>query len=315
MLIKAGLSLLKTIVDLGISGRVTTDELLKGHVSLRIGGPAEVLIQPFSWEDLRKIVVFSRENLISLFILGAGSKVLIPDAGLKGITVKLDMSILRRIEFGEGYAKLGSGVKISEFLNSMIENSYAGYEFLAGIPASLGGAVMMNAGVRKSPGSLEYIQIGNFVEELTAMNSKGEIIHLPRKSLSFNYRESNLGEYIILEVKLSGLVRKDRDEIRDCLRNFMDYRKKTQELEFPNAGCVFKNPKGLSQTSGELIELSGLKGRKIGDILISPKHANFMLNIGEGCAQDFIQLMELAQNKVKLDHNVWLEPEIRIIKN
>lgn len=314
-MIKTSANLARAIRELNIEGKIATDEILRQHTTLSIGGPAEVFIEPFSLESLRRILIFAEENSIALFILGGGSKVLIPDEGLSGITLKLDAPLFKKIGLSDGYVKLGSGVKISEFLSWMIKNSFGGGEFLAGLPATMGGAVMLNAGVRERPNSARYIQIWDFVEGLMVMNKKGEILTLPREAITFSYRHSNLSDYVILEIRLSGLIKKDKTAIQERISRYFDYRRAAQELESSSAGCVFKNPGKNRQSSGELIEISGMKGKRIGDIMVSHKHANFMLNVGEGKAKDFIELMHLVQDKVKLDHNIWLEPEIKIIKN
>lgn len=312
MLIKTGI---KAIQDLKIAGRVSADEKLENYTTLKIGGLAEIFIQPFFLEDLREIVTFVKENGVPLFILGGGSKVLIPDAGLKGVIIKLDTPDFKKISFSNGFVRLGCGIKVNEFLNWMMQNSYGGWEFLAGIPAGIAGAVILNAGVRENPAGSKYIQLGDFVEEVTVMDRNGDILILAGDKLEFSYRHSNLSEYIILDVKLCGTEKKEKYDIQKEIKKFLDYRKQTQELELPNSGCVFKNPAGDIRGAGELIELSGLKGKRIGDIVVSHKHANFMLNVGKGTAVDFLNLMNLIQNRVKLDHNVWLEPEIRILKS
>jgi UDP-N-acetylmuramate dehydrogenase len=315
MLVKAGINLVKGIKELKISGVVSPDESLKERVTLKIGGKAEVFIVPADSEDLGKIVRFTKENGISLFVLGGGSKVLIPDEELPGVVLSLDSPYFKKIEFCNGGVKLGSGVKVNNLLRNMQDKRIGGWEFLAGMPASIGGMIIMNAGIRDGDSGGRYIQIGDFVEEITVMDTRGDISVLKRGDIDFSYRHSGLTGYIILETKLSGALDKDRSIIASDIARFVEHRTKTQEISFPNAGCIFKNPAGDMPSSGALIELAGLKGKRIGDVVVSNKHANFILNIGNGKASDFLMLMDLIQGKVKLMHNIWLEPEIRIIGN
>ncbi|MGE4357642.1 MAG: UDP-N-acetylmuramate dehydrogenase [Candidatus Omnitrophota bacterium] len=315
MLIKAGSNLAKIVKNLGIEGEVIEEEELKKHTTIRIGGPAEVFVKPFSLLDLEKIIVFTSRNKIPCFILGGGSKVLFPDEMLKGVVLKLNSAFLKKISSYKEVIKVGSGVKVNELLEWMLVNSYGEWEFLAGIPCSLGGAVYLNAGVREAPGKGKYIQIGDFVKEVTVMDKWGNVATLDRKKLKFNYRESNLTDFIILEISLMKKRKKNSQSIRNRIERFLNYRRKTQELRFPTAGCVFKNPLNIRRSSGELIELSGMKGSRIGDVMVSEKHANFFINLGKATAKDFLLLMENVQRKVKSVHGVWLEPEIKVIRN
>ncbi len=315
MLVKARINLVKGIRELKISGVVSTEESLKEHVTLKIGGKAEVFIAPADLEDLGKIIRFTKENGISLFVLGGGSKVLIPDEGLPGVTLSLESPYFKKIEFCNGGIKLGSGVKVNDLLRNMQKEKIGGWEFLAGMPASIGGMIIMNGGIRDGDSGGRYIQIGDFVEEITVMDMKGDISILKGGDIDFSYRHSGLTGCIILEAKLSGAIDKDRSVIASDIARFVEHRTKTQEISFPNAGCIFKNPAGDTRSSGALIELAGLKGKRIGDVVVSNKHANFILNIGNGKASDFLMLMDLIQEKVKLIHNIWLEPEIRIVGN
>lgn len=313
MLVKTGINLVKGIKELGISGTVKSEESLRERATLRIGGKAEVFIMPSDLEDLGKIIRFIKENGIHFFILGGGSKVLIPDEVLSGVTLNLESPYFKRIEFYNGGVKLGSGVKVNDLLRRMQDVKIGGWEFLAGMPASIGGMIIMNAGIRDGDSKENYIQIGDFIEEVTVMDTIGNVSILKRGDIDFSYRHSGLENYIILEIKLSGAVSKDRNRICSDIARFVEHRTKTQELSLPNAGCIFKNPTGDIPSSGALIELSGLKGKRIGDVVVSNKHANFILNVGNGKASDFLMLMDLIQERIKLMHNVWLEPEIRII--
>ncbi|MCM8798324.1 MAG: UDP-N-acetylmuramate dehydrogenase, partial [Candidatus Omnitrophica bacterium] len=253
-------------------------------------------------------------NRIPFFVLGGGSKVLFCDELFRGIVIHINNPFFKKIELCEEFIKVDCGLTIGEFLNWTVRNSLGGWEFLAGIPGTLGGAVYLNAGVRDYFGKGGYIQIGDFVEEVRAMDCLGNFLRLKKEDLCFAYRKSNLSDLIVLEVVLRKGEKRSVQEIRGKMTEFLNYRKQTQELRFPSAGCVFKNPP-FQKSSGELIEHSGLKGKRIGNIAISQKHANFFINLGEGTAKDFLSLMEYVQRKVKFDHGIWLEPEIKIIND
>ncbi|MCM8784047.1 MAG: UDP-N-acetylmuramate dehydrogenase [Candidatus Omnitrophica bacterium] len=315
MLIKTDLNLSQAIKNLGIKGRVINGEELRSHTTIKIGGRAEVFVDPSSILDIEKIIVFANSNQIPCFILGGGSKVLFPDETLKGIVLNFKNHFLKNIEFCEEFIKVGSGVSTKELLRWMIENSWGGWEFLAGIPCSLGGAVCLNAGVREIPDGEKHIQIGDFVKMVKVMDRFGKVMILDKEDLKFDYRTSNLRGFIILEIGLVKGEKKDASLIKKRIIAFLNYRKKTQELGLPSAGCVFKNPLDVKRSSGELIELSGMKGKRMGDVVVSKKHANFFINLGRATAKDFLLLMELIQNRVKSDHGVWLEPEINVVRN
>lgn len=313
MLVKENLN--KKIKNLRIKGLVKEEEILKKYTTLKIGGVAEIFVEPFDYEDIRKLITFATEERIPYFILGGGSKLLFPDEKLKGVVINLNNSFFKRKSMDKNFIRVECGLKIAEFLEWMLENSLGNWEFLAGIPGTMGGAICLNAGVRKSFKEKEYFQIGDFVLELMAMDKEGKLIKFEKKDLKFSYRRSNLDDFVILEITLMKGERKSPEEIKSRMREFLNYRSKTQDLEFPSAGCVFKNPLNINKSSGELIELSGLKGERVGDSAVSCKHANFFINLGNATAKDFLSLMEYVQKKVKRDHDVFLEPEIRIVKN
>jgi UDP-N-acetylmuramate dehydrogenase len=228
--------------------------------------------------------------------------------------INLNNHFFKKIILDKEYVKIDAGVKINELLGWMLRNRLGDWEFLAGIPGTLGGAVRLNAGVRDLTEANNYLQIGDFVKEVTVLDKNGKLLRLDKKDLKFDYRESNLSNFVILQVILTKGEKKDISHIKKKINNFLNYRKKTQDLKSPSAGCVFKNP-GNNKSSGELIELSGLKGKRIGDVAVSKKHANFFINLGKATAKDFLTLMEYVQRKVNYDHGVWLNPEIHIIRN
>ena len=177
-----------------------------------------------------------------------------------------------------------------------------GLEFLAGIPAAVGGALVMNAGGKTS--------IGDFVEEVTVLDKDGQIRRLGKKEIIFRYRGSNIEKYIVLGAKLK-LEKCDKKEISQKIKKILAEKRQRQELDKPSAGCVFKNPP--DDSAGKLIDFSGLKGKKVGDAAVSVKHANFIINAGRATCDDVLKLMDMIKDKVKKDHNIELEPEIKIL--
>ncbi|MDD4895102.1 MAG: UDP-N-acetylmuramate dehydrogenase, partial [Candidatus Omnitrophica bacterium] len=183
----------------------------------------------------------------------------------------------------------------------------SGAEFLAGIPGTIGGALVMNAGIAKDNCSIKKL-----VENVTVMDYNGNIKVLNKKDLKFGYRESGLSKYIILSALLK-FNKKSKKHIRDTIKAYLEYRKLTQDLSKPSAGCIFRNPPGNS--AGRLIDLCGLKGKKVGKVAVSGKHANFIVNLGNGSASDVLKLAGFIRKRVKNQFNINLIPEIKIWQN
>ncbi len=289
----------------GLKARVVANEPLSKHTTLRVGPRADFWVEPQDREALRALLKKARLLGKDYLVIGLGSKLLIKKK-------KLDLAVhLKGGEFSElraegDYISAGAGVRMPRLLKAAYDNGLGGVEFLNGIPATVGGAIRLNAGV----GWPERIEIGAFVESVEVMDNAGRIKTLDKKGLEFGYRYSNLKPYIILKA-VFGLFKKRKKNIRIKMRKYRDYRVKTQELGQPSAGCVFKNHNGTS--SGRLIDLCGLKGRRIGDAAVSGKHANFILNMGKASSSDVLDLMALIQKRVKNKFNLELEPEIQLI--
>jgi UDP-N-acetylmuramate dehydrogenase len=191
---------------------------------------------------------------------------------------------------------------LSQIISSAQRRGLSGLEFLTGIPGTVGGALAMNAGIEKA-------SIGNLVEEVTVMDYNNRIKNLSKEDIKFGYRKSSLSKFIILNAHLR-LIAKEKREIINRIKRHINYRLKTQDISKPCAGCIFKNPKGVS--AGRLIDLCGLKGVKIGGAYISRRHGNFILNLGTATLADVLGLMDLAKKRVKKKFNINLEPEIII---
>lgn len=289
----------------GLKARIAFNEPLSKHTTLKVGPRADFWVEPQGRQALRALLKKARRYKKDYLVVGLGSKLLIKKK-------KLDLALhLKGGEFSElrvegDYISAGAGVRMPQLLNAAYENGLGGLEFLNGIPATVGGAIRLNAGV----GWPERIEIGAFVESVEVMDKTGKIKTLDKKDLEFGYRYSNLKPYVILKA-VFGLFKKRKKNIRIKMRKYRDYRVKTQELRYPSAGCIFKNHNGTS--SGRLIDLCGLKGRRVGDAAVSEKHANFILNMGRSSASDVLALMNIMRKEVKDKFNLELEPEIQIV--
>ena len=273
---------------------------LKKHCSIKIGGPADYFCQPKNVSDLKDAIMFAQEKKLPIMILGAGSNLLFCDEGFKGLVIKL-VKGLDWVRVVRTKVTVGSGVLLSKLLSNLIKNKLGGLEFLVGIPGTIGGAVVMNAGAWSK-------EIGQFVDSIKVLDKSGKEKVFKRKNLGFAYRRSVLqkNDFVVTEVSLR-LRKSKKSVILKKIKEFMERRKGRQPLGIPNSGSVFKNPKGAF--AGKLIEEAGCKGLRVGDAQVSEKHANFIVNLGEAKASDVIKLMSRVQKAVKIK----LEPEIVII--
>jgi len=286
-----------------IEGIVKYDEPMNHHTSFRIGGPADVLIEPSDAGDLLNILRYAKENKINLFVLGGGSKILVGDKGIKGFVIVLNNPNFSYMKFKGEVVETGCGTRLSEFLSEATQWNLGGCEFLAGLPGTIGGALVMNAG---SPSN----GIGDFLEEAVAIKDL-EVATLKKSQIEFSYRSSRLNEFILVSAKFK-LIKKDDDVIRAELKSNLDRKRRVQDLSYPSVGCIFKNP-SEDISSGKLIELSGFKGHSVGDASVSTKHANFILNLGRARASDVLRLIDEIQKKVFKDHGIMLELEVKLI--
>ncbi len=291
-----------------IKGSVLKKEILAPYTSIQIGGPADVLIFPEDVRDLQTIL--RNKGPQPLFILGEGTNLLIGDRGIRGVVVSLERfrnikrPLFFRKETGRRRAVMTAeaGVKMSYLAKHATRYSLTGVEHLVGIPGSLGGAVIMNAGA-------EGADIGQVIRSVTCVTLDGEVQTFNRGDLSFEYRKTifpnDTGIIIAAELELE---EGNRQEIQNAIDRHLARRSQTQPLTIPNAGSIFKNPDG--DKAGRLIESLGLKGFSVGDAGISIKHANFIVNKGGATAADVTRLIEHVQKEVKEKTGVALQTEI-----
>ncbi len=285
-----------------LKGKVRFLEPLAKHTTFKIGGPAEFFIEPEDIADLKLLLNLVKRYKIPVFLIGGGSNILINDKGIRGAVLHLNSPYFKRFIFKNNRLEAGSGVMLSRMVLKTYKRGLSGVEFLSGIPGTLGGALVMNAGAWGR-------NIGDLVEEVNVMDYNGNIKSLGKKKIKFGYRQSSLEKFVILSACLK-LTKKSKEKIKQNLKQYLKARHNSQDTTFSNAGCIFKNPFG--ESAGRLIDICGLKGRRIGDACISGKHANFIVNMGHGKAEDVLRLMNLIKKKVKNKFHINLEPEIKI---
>jgi len=272
-----------------IKGEVRFNEPMSKHTSWHIGGTADIFVLPGDIIDLREALGFARNNQIPVSVIGNGTNLLVSDLGIRGMVIKIGPG-LSHIEVRGKSIKVGAGVPLPRLSAVALRSSLSGFEFLAGIPGTVGGALVMNAGANGC-------SIGERVRQLTAVDHEGNEVQLSKQELEFSYRYSCLAKkkLIVAEAKLEGIPGSP-EAIKEKMDSYLERRRKTQPLEYPNAGSVFKNPNGDS--AGKLIEQSGCKGMREGNIQVSPCHANFFVNLGGGTAQQVLALVEKVQQRV-----------------
>jgi len=285
----------------GIRGNVTFGASLDAYTSFKIGGPADVLVEPADVEDVRRLVKQASRRKIPWFVLG-GTNLLIRDGGIRGIVVSL--SKLRSIREEPGsvlYAE--GGVGMPTLIGHAIRRSLTGLEWAAGIPGTVGGCLVMNAGTRLG-------EMKDSVKAVRLVNRRGELLDLPKSEIPFQYRRARLPKGVVVGVWLQ-LRQGIRSEIEKVVKDYLHYRKDTQPLTMPSAGCVFKNP--ANGSAGRLIEETGLKGLSVGDAEVSTKHGNFIVNRGHARAAEVIELVGKVRRTIKKKCGVRLELELKIV--
>lgn len=276
------------------------------YTTLGVGGPAEVLYQPGDRKELAKVIKYLASEEIPYFVVGRGSNLLVTDRGISGVVIILDGTLEELTADPEEAESViaGAGVGLVDLLLYCRKKGFGGLEFLSWVPGTVGGAVRMNAGAYGN-------EMSQYVEEIQVIDASGSFKTRKKEALSFSYRELALEQGAIITRVVLNLMTEDRSVIESRVKDFMKRRKQTQPFNYPSAGSVFKNPPG--DYAGRLMEQAGLKGRRVGEAMISGKHANFIVNLGRAKARDIIELMSIAGEEVKKGTGVELEPEIRIL--
>lgn len=284
-----------------VKGKILLNEPLAKYSTFKIGGPADIYIEPRNVDELLNLLRYLKEKEIDFVILGNGSNVLISDEGFRGAVINLE-SGLNFIKVEAEFVVVGAGVKLARFVDFCIENGFRGVEMLAGIPGTLGGAIIMNAGAYSG-------EISDYLVDVDVIRDFN-LVRLKKDECGFGYRTSKLANDVVVQARFK-FPPGDIEEMKKIRREILIKRNLSQPVNFPNAGSIFKNPPG--DYAGRLIEHAGLKGVQIGDAQISEKHANFIINKGNAKAKDVLELINLAQSKVYEKFGVKLELEIRLI--
>jgi len=292
-------------------------EPMSKHTYFRVGGPADAFICPDNVEKLHEVLCWAREKKIPLTVIGDGSNLVVRDKGIPGIVIVLT-KYLNEISHSGGNGesvliKAMAGVRTQTLCRYAIEEGLSGINFALGIPGTVGGAIMMNAGT--SSGS-----ISDVLDSVNIMLSSGTMLRIKREDLDFSYRKlswdkivtkSYQGEPIIIDGCFR-LFQSDPAELKNEARAILKKRSDNQPPGTASAGCFFKNPPS-GKTAGRLIDMAGLKGTRIGGAEVSVRHANFIVNTGTASASDILGLMQLIQETVFKEFNINLEPEVKIV--
>ncbi|MEW4489567.1 UDP-N-acetylmuramate dehydrogenase [Thalassoglobus sp. JC818] len=278
------------------------DEPLAPLTWLKVGGPAQIFIEPRTEEELEGVLRAVSEEGLPVRLLGGGSNVLVRDDGFAGVVIKLTGDAFSDIKTEGTRLRVGGAAPLSHVISSAVGVGLAGLENLVGIPGTIGGAIKGNAGGRHG-------EIGQFVKSVDVMTANGDRFTRSGDELSFDYRTSSINELVVISAELE-MPQEDPDEITKRMRQIWIMKKSSQPFSFQSAGCIFKNPRGLS--AGALIEQAGLKGTRVGNAEVSDRHANFIVTHSDATATDVLQLIELIKSRVHEVHGVELATEIQI---
>lgn len=286
------------------SDNVRLHEPMKKHTTFRIGGPTDYYLCPHSTEELQKILQICRENKLEFFILGNGSNLLVSDKGYRGVVIQLWKNF-SDIETEDNTITVKAGTLLSKVAAEALEESLTGMEFASGIPGTMGGAVMMNAGAYGG-------EMKDIIREVTVLTREGELLTLSKEEMNFGYRTSVVKEkgYVVISAVLQ-LRKGDREEIRKVMDELKERRVTKQPLDMPSAGSTFKRPEGYF--AGKLIMDAGLRGFSVGGAQISEKHCGFVVNKGDATAADVLGLIGEVQKRVQEKFGVALEPEVKFL--
>jgi len=282
-------------------GHIAISEPLSKYTTFRIGGPADYYLEPADREDVVNIITYFQQQHFPFLIVGRGSNLLVSDEGVRGAVINLESGLNSlRVEGDRIFAD--AGVAMARFVDFCVQRGYKGVEMLAGIPGTVGGALMMNAGAYGG-------EIADHLVDVELLRN-GTLLYLKKEGGGFAYRRSGLHDDVILGASFR-LPEGDKTEIMNIRRELLQKRNQAQPLNYPNSGSMFKNPPG--NFAAKLIEEAGLKSARRGNAQISEKHANFIVNLGNAKAQDVLDLMNLARKTVLEKFGIVLEPEVKLI--
>ena len=281
--------------------RIRFGEPLAKHTHFGIGGEATAYIEVSTVSELAALARFHKEWDVPIAVIGRGSNLLVSDTGFKGISIRL-VGELAKLEVDGKVVSVGAGLALPALSKMMSRGGLSGVEFAFGIPGSVGGALIMNAGAWGS-------SFGDVVTDVTVMEDTGELVNLTHAEANFEYRHSSLDTYFCVTGATLALEPGDVDTITERMQTLFKQKVETQPFVEENAGCMFKNPPGDS--AGRLIDISGLKGYRIGGAEVSTVHGNFILNIENATAKDVLELVAYIQDQVREKTGISLQTEVK----
>lgn len=294
--------LVKDIVQILGKENVLVDEPMKNHTTFKIGGLCDVFVKPTTIEQLREVIKLLKENDINYYIVGNGSNLLVSDDGYRGVIINL-FNNFSEITVNDNTITASAGALLGKIGHVALENGLKGFEFATGIPGTLGGAVVMNAGAYGG-------EMKDVLVSATVLNKDGDIITLSNEELELGYRSSIIekNEYIVVSAEIR-LQKGSKEEIKALIQELAMKRREKQPLEYPSAGSTFKRPK--DNFAGKLIMDAGLRGYTVGGAMVSEKHCGFVINKDNATCEDVIKLTEDVKEKVKEQFDIELELEVK----
>ena len=287
--------------------RIKQNEPMSKHTSFKIGGPAEFFIKILSIEELQKILEFAKKEKIKITILGNGSNILVADKGIQGIVIKTNLKeiTIKNKKQNKVEITTDDAVPIGMLAQKLLKQEITGFEEISGIPGTIGGAILMNAGAHGK-------EMKDIITEITAIDYNGQLHTFTNEQAEFTYRNSifSSGKYIILQAKMM-LEKGNTNDIKAKMDEYAQYRKDKQPIEYPSAGSTFK--RGDNFITAKLIDEAGLKGYSIGGAKISEKHAGFIINTGSATAQNVLDLAKYVTDKVYEKFGKKIEFEIKVL--
>ena len=289
-----------------LKGRMLFKAAMKRYTTMRVGGIATALYEPQSTSDLVDFLKLALRNRTSIFVIGNGSNIIVSDKVIKRVAVRLASPHFKKVTMSGKCVICGAGLLLNNLCRFTETNSLSGCEFLIGIPGTVGGAIIQNAGAHNST-------ISDIVKHIRCVDQKGDIKILTPKEANFKYRGSGLKDMIIIEATLN-LKKAKNVDIGKKISRYIEKRLISQDYSAPSAGCIFKNPQESDLTAAQLIDRCGLKGEKIGGASISRKHANFIINNKAATTEDILRLIALVKRRVKKKFDISLWEEVEIIR-
>lgn len=284
--------------------RVLCDEPMKKHTTFRVGGNADYFVMPKTVQEVKEVVMLCKEYKKDYYVIGNGSNLLVSDAGYHGVIIQIYQE-MNQIQVEGTTVKVQAGALLSKIGNVALKEELTGFEFAAGIPGTVGGAVVMNAGAYGG-------ETKDILKSATVLTQEGDVLTLYNEELELGYRTSVIAKkgYIVLEAEYE-LAKGETSVIRATMDDLKNRRVTKQPLEYPSAGSTFKRPEGYF--AGKLIQDAGLRGYQVGGAMVSDKHCGFVINTGDATASDVWQLIGQISDKVYEKFGVRLEPEVKVL--